>query len=191
MRVLASFLGLMLVVEAPAQDLSPLERAQIRILVGKASTVSDGNVTVFDAGPVVGQMLNAHYFPALRDYGSGRYDYAERDMTFVINHPAALDENPRKGEFYSTAHYIRGMIYFYHASGVGRHRLAKADFEAAIEWNPANFVAYLELSRVYSELGLKDPAASIIHRLLDLNPDKAIAEQARVELRNLGIEAKP
>ena len=191
MRITALLLALLAVAEAPAQNVSLLDRAQIKILNGKGSTLPDRNSLEFDAGPVVGNMLNAHYFPAIRSYGAGRYDYAEADMTFVINHPNALDGNPRREEFYSTAHYTRGMIYLYHASGYGCHTLAKADFEAAIQWNPKMFVAYLELSHVYSELGLKDPAVSVLRRLLALNPDETTTKQARSALMELDVESKP
>lgn len=176
--------------DSSAQEVSTFDRSGITIINGNTSIVTGGKVTDFDAGPVVGEMLNSHYFPGLQDYGNGRYDYAEYQMTFVISRARYLDQNPRRGEYLSMATYVRGMIFFYHASGVARFRLARADFESAIEWNPMNFRAYLELSRVYSELGLKDPAVSIIRRLLALNPDKSTAEQARMELKKLGIDPK-
>ena len=190
MKVVTLSCFLLLVSEASAQDLSAADRAGIKIFAGKASVYTDKGYTNFDPGPVTGNMLNIHYFPALRDYSNGQYNIAERDLTFVINHPNALDENPRRGEFYSTAHYTRGMIYLYHASGIGRHRLARADFEAAIKWNPMNFVAYLEISRVYSQLGLKDAAVSSLRKLLDLKPDKTTTDQALMELKKLGVDPK-
>ena len=50
------------------------------------------------------------------------------------------------------------MIYLYHAKGVGRHAVAKSDFEDAIKWNPGNHMAYVDCP-VYSDLGFKDQAA--------------------------------
>jgi tetratricopeptide (TPR) repeat protein len=196
MKNLASLFLLLVASNAAAQlvspqIVSPVDRLGITIRNGNTRIVTAGKVTDYDVGPVLGNILNFHYFPALEEYGNGRYDYAEQNLTFVVNRPYALEPNPRCGEFLSTAHYIRGMIYLYHASGFGSHSLARADFEEAIQWNPNNLVAYLELSRVYSQLGLKDPAVAIIRHLLDLNPDKTIMEQARTELMKLGVEAKP
>jgi tetratricopeptide (TPR) repeat protein len=183
------FLLLLIPATVPAQDVSLMERRGISI-VGSTRNVPASDMTNFDAGPAVGNMLNAHYFPGLMDYGNGRFDYAEIQMNYVVDRPYYLEQNPRQKEFLSTAHYIRGMIYLYHATGVGRHRLARADFEAAIQWNSNNYIAYLELSRVYSELDLKDLSISIVRRLLDLNPDKVIVERGRIELKKLGVEEK-
>jgi tetratricopeptide (TPR) repeat protein len=83
------------------------------------------------------------------------------------------------------------MICLYHATGVGRLTLAKGDFENAIRWNPNNTLAYLELSRVYSSLEMRDQAISIIESLLERKPDEDIAQQAKAELGKLeSIESK-
>ena len=190
MKKLTCFFLLLAATGSVSQVLSPIERMGITIVNGPSRNVPQAGPTDFDAGPMVASILNVHYFPGLLDYGNGRYDYAETQLSYVINRPQYIEQNPRQGEILSTAHYTRGMIYFYHASGVGRHRLARADFEAAIQWNPRNLVAYLELSRVFSELGLKEPAVSTIHRLLDFKPDKTIAEQAQADLKKLGVKAK-
>src|SRR5215831_4744228 len=100
----------------------------------------------FDFGPVVGDMLNAHFLPAVNWYNSGSYVPAEFDFTYVIRRVSYFNGNPRQAEIMSIACYLRGMIYLYHAEGVGRYALAKADFEQAIKWNPRNYPAYLELS---------------------------------------------
>ena len=85
----------------------------------------------------------------------------------------------------SIAHYLRGMIYFYHAKGLGRHALAKSDFEHAIKWNNRNYTAYIELSRVYSELGFNAPATTVLERLLELKPGEEISKEAQTELAKL------
>src|SRR5688572_12649766 len=62
-------------------------------------------MTVFDAGPVVGNMLNAHYFPGINLYNGGRYLEAEEQFTYVLDRPHYLEANPRQAHFLSTAHY--------------------------------------------------------------------------------------
>jgi tetratricopeptide (TPR) repeat protein len=146
---------------------------------------SVGGRTFYDVGPEVGAILNNHYFPAINQFNAGRYVDAEDNLTYLVERPFYTDGNPRQAQFLSTAHYLRGIIYFYHASGVGRQSLAKGDFEAAIKWNPNNHLAYLELSRVYSSLQIRDYAISIIERLLELEPEANIAQQAKTELEKL------
>jgi hypothetical protein len=143
------------------------------------------NPTEFDAGPAVGDMLNVHYFPAVIAYNTGRYRIASLDLTFVTKRAHYLDGNPRQAEFISVGHYLLGMIYFYHSKGIGRHELAKSNFETAIKWKQDNYKAYLELSRVYSDLGLGAAATSVIQRLIDLKPSKDIADEAQAELAKL------
>jgi tetratricopeptide (TPR) repeat protein len=144
--------------------------------------------TTFDAGPANGDGLNGHLFPAVIAYNIGDYQSALQDFTYMIRSPGYLDGNPRKDEFLGIAHYLRGMIYLYHAEGVGRHVLAKADFENAIKLNPTNLIPRLELSRVYSDLGFTAQAISIIKQLLALRPEKDIEDMAQAELNKL---AKP
>jgi hypothetical protein len=175
---------LALVLTGPVQDVSPLDKAGIRIInTGGSRPMSPP--TEINGGPAVGDMLNNHYFPGLQDYAAGMYSYAVGQMTFVINHPVALDGNPNGPMYYSTAHYIRGMVYLHHATGVGRHRLAKADFEAAIKWYPKNYMGYIELARLYSQLELKAQALAVLHLLLSLGPDAATAAIAQRELKAL------
>jgi hypothetical protein len=90
--------------------------------------------------------------------------------------------NPQRFKYLSLGHYIRGMIYFYHASGRTKYAKAKREFEQAIQWNPGNHLAYIELSRVSSVVGLKEETASILQQLLQLKPVEEIAQQARKEL---------
>jgi tetratricopeptide (TPR) repeat protein len=139
----------------------------------------------FDFGPVVGDMLNAHFLPAVNWYNGGSYSLAINDFNYVIKRVHYFDSNPRQAEIMSVALYLRGMIYLYHAEGVGRHANAKADFEEAIKWNPQNYIAYLELSRVYSQLEFTGPATTILQRLLDLKPGEAIAKAAEDEMAKL------
>lgn len=141
-------------------------------------------------GPVLGNILNFHYFPAVNLYEAGRYADAFDNFNFFITDRFATDDNPNQASWMSTAHHLRGMILRYHATGVGRLTLARGEFEAAIKWNAKNFPAYLELSRVLSIAGLKDQAASVLRSLLDLRPDdEEVVEDAKNEL-NL-VLAKP
>ena len=141
--------------------------------------------TEYDAGPATGDMLNQHYFPGINFFNGGRYSSALEELRYVVKRPQYLQDNPKRAEYMSTALYLCGMIYLHHARGIGNHDLAKAAFEAAINWNPNNHAAYLELSRVYSDLGLTAPAIKIINHLLKLNPEDNIAEEARAELSKL------
>src|SRR5262245_4409852 len=123
-----------------SQNASNFDRDRIKI-------IDTGYVpytrTSFDAGPAVGDMLNAHYFPGINFYLARRYSNALEEFTYVIDRPHYLDGNLKQGEFLSTASYLRGMIYLYHGSGVGRHSLAKADFENALNWNSANHLCFI------------------------------------------------
>ena len=148
--------------------------------------------TSYNAGPEGGgQILNNHYFPAIRQYNAGSYNQAEGNLSYLVERPSYIDGNPRKAQFLSTAYYLRGIIYLYHAVGVGRYTLAKNDFDSAIKWNLNNMLAYLELSRVYAALEVRDQAISVIERLLELKPDEDITQQAEAELEKLkSIESK-
>ena len=134
---------------------------------------------------VVGNMLNAHYFPGVNFYNGGRYKEAEEQFRYVIARPQYLEQNAKRPELMSTAHYLRGMIYLYHAKGLGRQMLAKSDFENALKWNSRNYTVYLELSRLYGGLGFREQAISIVQHLLNLAPEEKIAEEARNELSKL------
>jgi tetratricopeptide (TPR) repeat protein len=134
----------------------------------------------------VGGILNAHYFPGIKYYQAGRYRRAMLDLNYFIARPTYTNGNPKQANYLSTAHYARGMIYLHHTTGLGGLSLARQDFEAAIMLNKNNYLAYLELSRVFSTGGLKSQADSILKALLDLNPDdKQIVEDARRELNSI------
>ena len=156
----------------------------IKIIDGQGYKPYPG-ATDFDSGPVIGEMLNAHFYPAVSAYNLGRYSEAIGNFTYVSKRASYLNGNPRQAEFVSTSFYLRGMIYLYHAQGVGRHSLAKSDFEDAIKWNRNNYMAHLELSRVYSDLGFTDQAVAVVNRMLTLQPPKDIVEEAQAELQKL------
>src|SRR5262249_8203212 len=158
-------------------------RMRIHIIDGGKPRAYDR--TTFDAGPAAGDHLNGHFFPAVIAYNTGRYAIAAEDFTYCIRRPQMIADNPRQGEFMSISYYLLGMIYLHHADGVGRHALAKSDFEMAIKWNPQNHMAYLELSRVYSDLGFTKEAMAVINRLLELKPPKDIADEATDEIKKL------
>ena len=178
----------LLLVTALVQDASLLDRSHIEI-VNNGQYIAINQVTNINGGPVVGNMLNAHYFPGINLYNGGRYKEAEAEFTYVITRPHYLSENRRRPEYLSTSYYLRGMIYAYHAKGLGHQSMAQEDFEAALQWNPRNYVVFLELSYLYSGLGFQVEATSILRQLLDLKPDDEIVRQAQAELDKLAHKA--
>jgi len=181
---------LVLMLFPQASPLSPLPDANT-ITVIDGGKFAPYKKTEFDAGHAVGDGLNGHFFPSVIAYNQGRYNYAMGDFSYIVRNNSFLDANPRKAEFMSITHYLRGIIYLYHARGVGRHALAKADFEAAIKWNPANYMAYLELARTYSDLGFDKEATSTIQHLLGLKPTPDVAAEAEEELKRLAKTKSP
>jgi hypothetical protein len=128
--------------------------------------------TTFDLGPTdpasqvnTGDILNIHYFPGITFYSQGNYKYAKDEMDYVIGRPQFFENNPRKREILSIAHFIRGSAYFRHASGLGRLTLARSDFEHSIEWNPENHLARLELARLVATLDQKAAAIAMLTEL--------------------------
>jgi tetratricopeptide (TPR) repeat protein len=141
--------------------------------------------TNINAGTDVGGILNAHYFPGLIDYKNGNYVGAKNQMDYFLDRPHYTKENPRQAEFFSNGHYIRGIIYFYHASGRGKYIYAKKDFEQSIRWNPKNYAAYLQLSRVLSKIGEKKQAVSILYTLIDSKPKEEIIQLFKKEISTI------
>src|SRR5262249_9506085 len=137
--------------------------------------------THYNVGPEVGAILNNHFFPAIIEYNAGRYVDAEDNLTYLVNRPYFFEANPRQREFMSTGLYMRGMIYFHHSQGPGRFKLAKDDFQEAVKWNPNNYEAYIELSRVLMTVNAKDDAVDVINRLLERKPDEATQLEAKAE----------
>lgn len=145
--------------------------------------------TNFDTGPCVGEILNAHYFPGLEFYRTGFFTQAMNEMNYTLDRPSYTDGNPRQGEFLGNAHFIRGMIYFHHASGVGKLVMAKNEFEQAIRRYPKHYDARLELARIWSAVGQKERAIAVLKKLLELNPDEGVARTATEELKLLETQA--
>jgi tetratricopeptide (TPR) repeat protein len=135
-------------------------------------------------------MLGNHFFKGIDDYNAGRYAYAQPEFAYVIARPSYLDGNLRQNEYMSTTYFLAGMIYMHHAEGLGRRNLAREHFEKAIQWNPGNYVAYIELARVFAELRFTKHAIAIIQILLELKPPEPIAAQARDELNKFSLNAK-
>jgi tetratricopeptide (TPR) repeat protein len=172
-----------LLASAPLQIQESLRGGITIINTGKTGVPAQ---TYYDAGfEGAGHILNNHYFPGVNQYNAGRYVEAEGNLTYFLDRPDYIIGNPRRAQFLSTAFFLRGRIYLYYAEGVGRHSLAKTDFEAAIRWNPKNGLAYLELSRVYSSLGIRDQAIVILEHLLARKPEETVAEEATAELEKL------
>jgi tetratricopeptide (TPR) repeat protein len=164
--------------------LQTIDDLPIKIVdTGKYIVVSP---THFDVGPVRADSLNFHYFPAKQYYEAGRYSDAYYNLTYVLTRPTYVEGSIPSQSFYMTSsYYIRGMILLYHAQGIGALSLARKDFESAIKWDPKNYRAYLELSRVFSTAGLKARAVPILRQLIELAPGQEIAEEAERELKKL------
>jgi tetratricopeptide (TPR) repeat protein len=139
-------------------------------------------MTNVDAGPTVGNILNHHYFPGIKYYARGLFSWALNEMNYFLARPQYTEMNQRQAEFMSTGHYLRGMIYLYHASGLGRLGLAQADFQSSIRWDDRNYFSYLELAQVLIELGEFKKAKSTLQILVAMNPTKEVAQQARDRL---------
>jgi tetratricopeptide (TPR) repeat protein len=165
------------------------DRAKI-VIPNNAGPPSSYQMPRFDAGPSNGNMLYNHFFPGIDHYNAGRYLYAEKEFAYIIPRPYYLEGNPRRNEYMSTSHYLTGMIYLYHAEGLGRRNMAKENFEKAIQWNPNNYLAYIELARVFAELRFTKQASAVIQRLLEMRPPESVAEQARDELSKFALSEK-
>jgi hypothetical protein len=142
-------------------------------------------ITNYDAGPCTGGILNVHFYPGLQDYMKGNNAYAKQQMDYFLARPDYTSINPRQGQYLSLAYYIRGMIYQYHASGIGRQALAAADFKNSIQTDPKNYLAYLELARVYTSLDRKKEAINTLESVLKLKLPASIETQAKAELADL------
>ena len=123
----------------------------------------EGTVTNLNVGPTeprysinTGNILNAHFFPALLYYSKGNYNSALKDMQYFIDRPQYTKNHPQHLKYLSIAHYICGMIYLDHASGQGRYTRAKENFEKSIQLDPGNHLAYLGISHVLSEVEMKE-----------------------------------
>lgn len=144
--------------------------------------------TKFNTGPSVGNILNAHYFPGVLAYTRGDYGATLAELDYCLNRPEYIKVNPRGSQYLSAGHYMRGMIYLYHASGDGRHTKAKDDFEKSIQWDQSNYYAYLELARVHAALGSPAQAVAILQQLLASKPPADLIRQASEQLGTLKTE---
>src|SRR5262245_42368403 len=166
------------------------DRAKITVINETAATTNPYPMMRFNAGPSVEDMIDSHFFPGIDYYNAGRYVTAQLNLLYVISRPHNLKGNSRLNEFLSTSHYLLGMIYIYHADGFGRRNVAREHFEKAIEWNPTNYMAYIELARVFAELRVNKQASAVIQRLLELNPPEPVAAEARKELTRVSSTDK-
>jgi tetratricopeptide (TPR) repeat protein len=179
---------LSILIHGAQETVTPTDRA--RITITNSEPANAYLITRFDAGPSVGSMLENHFFPGIDYYNNGKYQYAQQELDYVIRRPENLIENVRRNNFLSVSHYLLGMIYMYHANGLGRRNVAREHFIKAIEYQPNNHIAHLELARVYAELRLTKQASEIIQQLLELKPEEDIATQARDELAKLSSNTK-
>src|SRR5215475_776572 len=93
-----------------------VDRSYIEILNGgKPIPYQPTLFTELELGPNVGQILNAHYFPGVNFYKHGNYVNANDQLGYVLTRPSYLDGNPNQAQYLSTAAYMRGMIFLYHA----------------------------------------------------------------------------
>jgi len=162
---------------------SPLsERDGITIHDTSTGPFKGKTITQIDAGPVSGDILNHHYFPAIIFYNNGNYFYAMEELDYFIRNSQFTEMNPRQPEFYSTAHYLRGAIFLKHATGVRRFSLARLDFEASIKWDKRNYLSYEGLSDVFSNLGYKDKAIEVLLDFIRENPNSKFVPEANQKL---------
>jgi len=157
--------------------------------MGKYQPLQKTNI---DSGPTdpasnvnTGDILNHHYFPGLNFYAQFNYRNAKEEMDYVIARPQYIENNPKRGQILSVAHFVRGSIYFRHASGVGRLTLAKGDFEQSLKWNPENHLARLELARLVATLDQKTEAVSMLNDLLTRKLTASLRQEAENDLQSI------
>jgi tetratricopeptide (TPR) repeat protein len=166
---------------------APLQRPDEGIsIVNNRVGVQGTQATKYDAGPSFGDILNNHLFPGLEDYRIGSYAYAKIQMDYFLDRPKYTAMNPRQAQFITLAYYVRGMIYLEHATGLGRHALAIADFKKALEWDAENHMASLALAQAYAALGNKSEASGVLKEVLAKPGIPAeIQQEAKKQLENL------
>ena len=99
-----------------------------------------------------------------------RYDDA------LASYQQALDRGVSRPE---EAHLNRGVIL---ADCLRRDKEAERELHAALALNPTYIPALLNLANLYSDLGRRDEASAVYHRILALDPDchEALARYAGV-----------
>jgi hypothetical protein len=147
--------------------------------VVKQDTKYDAGSTDVAASINVGNILNLHYYPALDLYRKMNFANAKRELDYFLERPDYTKNNPKQREYFSTAHYLRGLIYLDHATGLGRLSRAKSDFEDCLRWDPGFYSAYLGLARVWKEVGDEPAARAVLEYLIGLGPDEQILQRAR------------
>src|ERR1043165_6882400 len=90
---------------AVSQD--PLSVDSTRVQIVNTGKYMPYVATDLDGGPVVGNMLNFHYYPAINFFNGGRYVEAAEQFSYVLERMQYLDANPRQADFVSTAYYLR------------------------------------------------------------------------------------
>jgi tetratricopeptide (TPR) repeat protein len=116
------------------------------------------------------------------DFQQQRYDEA------IANYQKAIKLQPRA----SAAYNMIGMAYRfkYNQLGVPEFREKEmAAFKKAIEVNPKNWVAMINLATDYYADGQKDKAVPLFKKALELNPNHP--EKAQLQKLIAGDEPKP
>ena len=169
-----------------------LSAAQEGIVIRDAGPPIPYRVTNNDAGPTDlesainnGNILNAHYYPGLNFYSRANYRDAKNQMDYVIARPTYIEKNPKASQILSVAYFIRGSIYFRHASGLGRLNLAKNDLEESIKLNSGNYLARLELARLTATLNQKPEAITMLDELLKAPLTANLRQEAQTDLQAL------
>src|SRR5262245_51518175 len=74
-------------------------------IISEGKFVAWAPTTFTNLGPVQGDILNFHYFPALKLYDAGRYADAFDNFNYLIRNRWATDQNPNQGIYMSTSYY--------------------------------------------------------------------------------------
>jgi tetratricopeptide (TPR) repeat protein len=139
----------------------------------------------YETGPTWGNILNNHFFPGMQNFATGQFAYAKAELDYFLARPEYTAMNPQQGKFMSLGHYIRGMIYLYHASGVGRHARAIQDFRSAIEWDAQNYLSRLELAHALTAVGNTREAINVLQAMLKMELSPDILAQVREDMGKL------
>ncbi len=142
-------------------------------------------VELFVMGSVGDMNINNHYRPAVIYFRNGIFSNAKGDLDYFIARADFLKGRADQADYMSNAHYLRALIYLYHAKGIGRNVLAKRDLESSIRWNAKNYPPYFELSHLWTKMGMEKQAAAVLQRLLQTFPEEKIVAQAQRELSTL------
>src|SRR3989442_15704202 len=109
----------LLLVTALVQDASLLDRSHIEI-VNNGQYIAINQVTTINGGPVVGNMLNAHYFPGINLYNGGGYKKTQEGFPYPIPRPPHPSEKRRGPGALSTFFFLPAIFFAYQSQGVGQ-----------------------------------------------------------------------